>query len=205
MLDHDRSSTESWFQEEVMRLLPDLLAGARSMTSSAADAEDLVAESVARAWEKLEDLKDRDRFRGWLFCIMKNHFLSRARRRSARPTKVPLEEEEETEPAFSLFDRLHQPFLLWWGNPEQEFLNNLLKEDLEQAVESLPEPYRTVVTLADVRGFRYAEIAEALDVPVGTVRSRLARGRSRLQEALWTHAVDAGLRESDRPKEGAIE
>jgi RNA polymerase sigma-70 factor, ECF subfamily len=200
----DRSTTETWFEEEVMRLLPDLLAGARSMARSSADAEDLVAESVARAWEKLDGLEDRDRFRGWLFCIMKHQFLGNARRRNAQPTKVPLD-EEGPEPGFSLFDQLHQPFLLWWGKPEQEFLNNLLKEDLERAIESLPEPYRTVVTLSDVRGFRYQEIAEALEIPVGTVRSRLARGRSRLQRELWKHAVDAGLREADSPEGGAIE
>jgi len=188
-----------------MRLLPDLLAGARGMAPTSSDAEDLVAESVARAWEKLDDLEDRNRFRGWLFCIMKNCFLSQARRRNARPAKVPLPEEGDDEPSFSLFDRLHQPFLLWWANPERDFLNNLLKEDLEEAVDSLPEPYRTVVILADVRGFRYGEIAEALEIPVGTVRSRLARGRSRLQETLWHHAVDAGLRTSESTRKGALE
>jgi RNA polymerase sigma-70 factor, ECF subfamily len=205
MSQEDRSDTTTWFQDEVMRLLPDLLAGARGMASSSADAEDLVAESVARAWEKLGDLEERDRFRGWLFCIMKNQFLGRVRRRDARPTEVPLSEEEGHEPGFSLFDQVHQPFLLWWGNTEQDFLNNLLKEDLQQAIEGLPAPYRTVVTLADVRGFRYAEIAEALEIPVGTVRSRLARGRSRLQEELWTHAVDAGLRQHDPPEGGVLE
>ena len=200
----DQTTTETWFQEEIMRLLPELLAGARSMARSSADAEDLVAESVARAWEKLDGLEDRDRFRGWLFCIMKNQFLGGARRRKARPTKVSLD-EQEFEPGFSLFDQLHQPFLLWWGKPEQEFLNTLLKDDLERAIKSLPEPYRTVVTLSDVRGFRYAEIAEALEIPLGTVRSRLARARSRLQQELWKHAVDAGLREAESPEKGAIE
>jgi RNA polymerase sigma-70 factor (ECF subfamily) len=88
---------------------------------------------------------------------------------------------------------LHQPFLLWWGNPEQEFLTHLLQEDLERALAQLPEPYRLAVLLADVQGLSYQEIADALELPIGTVRSRLARGRSQLQKALWKHAQDAGL------------
>jgi RNA polymerase sigma-70 factor (ECF subfamily) len=100
---------------------------------------------------------------------------------------------DEPGEAFSLFEEIHQPFLLWWGNPEQEFLNKLLREDLERAVDGLPEAYRAVVVLADLEGLAYAEIAESLDIPVGTVRSRLARARAQLQKALWIHAQEAGL------------
>lgn len=178
-----------------MALLPDLLSAARYMADRRADAEDVVAEAIARAWERRDDLRDRNRFRGWLFRIMRNCFLGRRRRRDRRPDEVPLPGEGEEEPSFSLFERLHQPFLLWWGNPEEEFFDRLLKEDLERAVEGLPEAYRSVLILADVQGFSYAEIADVLDIPVGTVRSRLSRARSRLQEALWKHGVDAGLRE----------
>jgi RNA polymerase sigma-70 factor (ECF subfamily) len=95
---------------------------------------------------------------------------------------------------FSLFERLHQPFLLWWGTPEQDFLDRLLREDLIRAIEALPERFRIVVVLADVQGLSYLEIAGSLEVPIGTVRSRLARGRALLQKALWDHACDAGLR-----------
>ncbi|MDH5436448.1 MAG: sigma-70 family RNA polymerase sigma factor, partial [Gammaproteobacteria bacterium] len=90
-------------------------------------------------------------------------------------------------------DRLHQPFLLWFSNPEIEFVNNLMKEDIQRALDGLHESYRVVVVLADVEGFKYTEIAEMLEVPVGTVRSRLARGRSYLQKALWHHAKELGL------------
>lgn len=178
-----------------MGLLPDLLGAARYMADSRADAEDVVAEAVARAWERREDLRDPERFRGWIFRILRNCFLGRRRRADRRPVEIPLPGEGEDEPSFSLFERLHQPFLLWWGNPEEKFFDRLLKEDLERAVEELPDVYRSVLVLADVQGFTYAEIADVLDVPMGTVRSRLARARSRLQEALWSHAVDAGLRE----------
>jgi RNA polymerase sigma-70 factor (ECF subfamily) len=100
---------------------------------------------------------------------------------------------------FSLFEHLHQPILLWWGNPEQDFLNRLLRDDLVRAIDGLPDPYRTVVVLVDVREMPYREVATALNVPIGTVRSRLARGRSMLQKALWENAREAGLRYSSQP------
>ena len=190
-----RRERATWFEERILELLPDLYGGARSLCDQPDDVEDLVAEAVARAWEKLDQLRDRKRFRGWLFCILRNCCLGRSRKRKARPPEVPLPEEGDGRPRLSLFDRLHQPFLMWWDNAEDSFLNGLLKHDLERAIEELPDAYRQVVVLADVHQFTYAEIAEALEIPVGTVRSRLARGRAGLQEALWTHAVDAGLRD----------
>lgn len=186
-------SASTWFEEEVVALLPDLLSAARYMADSRADAEEVVAQAVARAWERRGDLRDRDSFRGWLFRILRNCWLGRKRKRDRRPDEVPLPDEDEDSPSFSLYERLHQPFLLWWGNPEDRFLDRLLREDLEEALEELPEIYRSVIVLADVQGFTYAEIAEVLDVPVGTVRSRLSRARSRLQRALWEHAEDRGL------------
>jgi RNA polymerase sigma-70 factor, ECF subfamily len=193
----DTTPDAAWFEEQVMDLLPDLLSGARAMAGNRADAEDLVADTVARAWQRREDLRERERFRGWLFRILRNGFISRLRKEKRCPDEVPLP-EEGGEPAFSLFERLHQPFLLWLGNPERDFLNGLLKEDLEAAIHALPECYRTVVSLADAQGLSYAEIADALEIPIGTVRSRLARGRARLQETLWSHAVERGLREPAR-------
>ncbi len=100
----------------------------------------------------------------------------------------------DSEAGFSIFERLHQPFLLWQHNPEQEFLDRLLRDDLARAIDDLPDVFRPTVVLVDVQGFSYEEAAEVLDVPIGTIRSRLARGRSLLQEALWTQAVDAGYR-----------
>ncbi len=194
------AATPDRFEEKVLRLLPDLYATALGMLENEADAEDLVAETVARAWSALGDLESEDRFRGWIFRILTNACIDRYRSRAARPDPVPFTEDpEESDVSFSLFERLHQPFLLWGGNPEQKFLNRLLREDLREAVRSLPLDYRLVVVLADVEGLSYREIADALEVPIGTVRSRLSRGRARLQETLWSHAVEAGLREDETP------
>lgn len=183
----------AWFEERVMALLPELMSAARYMADRRSEAEEVVAEAVARAWERRDDLRDRDRFRGWLFRILRTCHLGRRRRRDRRPEEVPLPPEGGEGASFSLFERLHQPFLLWWGDPEERFLDRLLREDLERAVDELSEAYRSTLVLVDVQGFTYAEASEILDVPVGTVRSRLSRARSRLQEALWEHARDRGL------------
>lgn len=187
-MDGIRTADEhDWFERDVVQLLPALLAAARRLTRDHADAEDLVAETVARAWRRLDTLRDRATFRGWIFRILTNCWTSECRRTASRPVLEPLFDDAEAE-SFSLFEKLHQPFLLWWSsNPEQEFLSKLLREDLEAAVDALPDAFRIVVVLADVEGFTYRDIADSLDVPVGTVRSRLARGRALLQKRLWMH------------------
>jgi RNA polymerase sigma-70 factor (ECF subfamily) len=179
-----------WFEQAVLDVLPELLGTARRLARNREDAEDLAAEAITRAWLHRGALRERDRFAGWILRILTNLFLSRRRSVASRPQETCLDEETE----FSLFDRLHQPFLLWWGTPEQDFLDRLLREDLIRAIEALPDHFRIVVVLADVEGLSYGEIAGSLEVPVGTVRSRLARGRALLQKALWDHACDAGLR-----------
>jgi RNA polymerase sigma-70 factor, ECF subfamily len=183
-----------WFCDQVRGHLPGLYATARRLAGNEADAEDLVAEAVARSWMQLDSLKDPTAFRGWIFRILTNAFITLKRKQDARPLREPFEEESHAaEPASSLFEHLHQPFLLWWSNPEQAFLRRLLREDLERAVDALPEEFRVAVLLCDVQGFSYREIAETLEVPIGTVKSRLSRGRSLLQSALWEQARDAGL------------
>jgi RNA polymerase sigma-70 factor (ECF subfamily) len=191
----EAADDRAWFEHSVLVVLPELLGTARRLARNREDAEDLAAEAITRAWLHRDGLRERDRFAGWILRILTNLFISRRRSEASRPEETDLEEEAE----FSLFERLHQPFLLWWGNPEKEFLDRLLREDLVSAIEALPERFRIVVVLADVQGLSYGEIAGSLDVPVGTVRSRLARGRALLQKALWQHACDAGLRH-ERPE-----
>lgn len=180
----------AFFRAEIERLMDRLYGTALRLTRNAADAEDLVSETVTRAWAHFDQLADRRRFHRWLLRILANTFISERRR--PRHESVDLASGEEGEP-FSLFDRLHQPFLLWWSNPEQELIRRLLREDIERALDALPVAYRTVVVLVEINGHSYAEAAELVGVPVGTVRSRLNRARSMLQRALWEQARAAGL------------
>jgi RNA polymerase sigma-70 factor (ECF subfamily) len=185
------------FETQVLAILGPLHGVARRLTNNEADAEDLVAESITRAWQARASLADAGAFRAWVFRILNNTFISERRKALARPREELLVEDgDEEEGAFSIFERLHQPFLLWFANPEQEFLDKLLREDLDRAFAALPEHYRVVVVMADIEGLKYGEIAETLDVPVGTVRSRLARARCALQRTLWTVARDHGLQMS---------
>jgi RNA polymerase sigma-70 factor (ECF subfamily) len=194
------AADREWFESMVVELLPDLFGTALRLTRNRADAEDLVADAVTRGWSHVRELADRTRLRGWLFRILTNTFLSARRTDARRGVHESL--DEETEEGFSLFEQLHAPILLWWGTPERAFLDKLLREDLTRALDGLSEPFRLVVVLADMHGCTYQEIAETLEVPIGTVRSRLARARALLQKALWMHAREAGLvgepvRESD--------
>jgi RNA polymerase sigma-70 factor (ECF subfamily) len=184
------AADRDWFEQAVLAVLPELVGTARRLARNREDAEDLAAEAITKAWLHRASLRERQRFAGWILRILTNLFISHRRSDAVRHEETGLDEETE----FSLFERLHQPFLLWWGTPEQDFLNRLLREDLVRAIEALPDRYRVVVVMADVRALSYGEIACTLEIPVGTVRSRLARGRALLQKALWEHACDAGLR-----------
>jgi RNA polymerase sigma-70 factor (ECF subfamily) len=191
------SISKEVFEAQVLAILRPLHAVAKRLTNNQADAEDLVAESVTRAWRARASLADETAFRAWVFRILNNTFVSERRKALARPREALLvNEAADEETPFSIFERLHQPFLMWFATPEQEFLDKLLREDLDRALTALPEHYRIVVVLADVEGLTYGEIAATLDVPIGTVRSRLARGRSALQRTLWTAARERGLRTS---------
>ena len=187
-------SRRRFFETEVERLMDRLFGTALRLTRNREDAEDVVAETVARAWAKLDELHDRRSFEAWIQRILSNTFVSQWRHRRCRP-EVALDAEEEGSEGdeFSLFEKLHQPFLLWWTNPEHTLINKLLHEDLEKALDSLPDVFRIVVVLVEVQGCSYPEAADLLQVPVGTVRSRLSRARGLLQRALWEQAKEAGL------------
>ncbi len=183
------------FEADIFRLMDRLYGRALRLTANAADAEDLVADTVAKAWAKLGELRDLQCFETWLFRILTNTFISAWRHRRGSGVDVAADSDEERESdEFSLFEQLHQPFLLWWGSPEHEFLNNALREDMEKALDSLPDEFRIAIVLIIVEGYTYAEAAELLEVPIGTVRSRLNRGRGLLQRALWEQAKEAGLK-----------
>ena len=192
----EQMDIKHWFGQRIEEHLDALYSFALRLTRNAADAEDLVAESVTKAWSAIGTLDDRDRFRPWMFRILHNRFISDYRKKAARPAEVTFEElsvygdEGEIEPVL-----VQQPeeFLAWWANPEQAFVNILLGNDIIVAIERLPEAFRIVVLLINVEGLSYDEAAQVLDVSPGTIRSRMNRGRMLLQRALWEHAKEAGL------------
>jgi RNA polymerase sigma factor (sigma-70 family) len=189
----DRQDRRALFEQEVERLMDRLYGTALRLTGNPDDAEDVVADAVGKAWSKLDDLRDLEALEGWLFRILNNTFVSHWRRRRTQ-AEVEQEVAEGVDVEnFSLFHKLHQPFLLWWGTPEQQFLNDVLQEDLQKALDSLPDAFRIAVVLVEVQGYTYEEVSTLLEIPVGTVRSRLSRGRSLLQKALWHQAAEAGL------------
>jgi RNA polymerase sigma-70 factor (ECF subfamily) len=190
------ADTKAWFGQRIEEHLDSLYSLALRLTRNAADAEDLVAESVTKAWSAIGTLADRDRFRPWMFRILHHGFISNYRKKAVRPVEVTFEElsvygdEDEVEPVL-----IQQPeeFLAWWSNPERAFINHLLGDHIIAAIEQLPEAFRIVVLLINVEGLSYDEAAQVLDVSPGTIRSRMNRARMLLQRALWEHAKDAGL------------
>jgi RNA polymerase sigma-70 factor, ECF subfamily len=181
----------AFFRAEIERLTDCLYGSALRLTRDRADAEDLVAETVLKAWAHFDQLSDRQCFPKWVLRILANTFVSNQRR--FRPERFEPFDIDDEECCFSLFEKLHQPFLLWWSNPEQELISKMLREDIEEAIDAIPDAFRTVLVLVEVNGLSYAETAEALGLPVGTVRSRLNRARCLLQKALWEQALEAGL------------
>lgn len=182
------------FETDVTRMMDRLYGAALRFTRNRADAEDLLGDSLAKAWKNYATLQDTDKFDGWVMRIVSNTYISRWRRHQTHQAifdeDLCTQDLDDTE---SLYARLHQPFLLWWGTPEQTFVNDLLNEDIEAALGALPESFRLTVVMVEVMGYSYEEVAESMDVPVGTVRSRLNRGRKLLQKSLWEKAREAGI------------
>ena len=185
------SHAKTFFGNGVEENLDALFSVALRLTRRAANAEDLVAEAVAKAWAAIGTLEDRTRFRPWLFRILHNTFVSEYRKKSVRPTEASYSAGEcDDDDLATLLNEQSDDFLVWWSNPERAFFNELLGEQILQALDDIPEAYRTVVILVNVEGFTYDETAEVLGIAPGTVRSRMKRGRTLLQKALWTQRPD---------------
>jgi len=190
------TDTKTWFGSVVQECLDSLYGLAMRLTRNNADAEDLVAESVAKAWSAIGTLADPNRFRPWMFRILHNCYISDYRKKSVRPATFSYDdffEEGEDDDITLLLIKQSEDFLTWWGNPEREFANKLLREDILSAIDKLPEAFRVAVLMVNVEGLSYDEAADVLGVPSGTIRSRMKRGRTLLQKALWEHALEAGL------------
>lgn len=179
------TATKAFFGDSIERHLDALYSVAIHLTRSNADAEDLVAEAVAKAWAAIGSLNDQARFRPWLFRILHNTFVSDYRKKSIRPVEASIDSDDTEDDLATLLNEQSDDFLIWWSNPEREFFNNLLGQQLTDALDNIPEAFRTVIVLVNVEGFTYDETAEVLGIAPGTVRSRMKRGRTLLQKALW--------------------
>ena len=168
------------FEDDVMPLLPQLYSAALRLTRNPADAEDVLQETLLRAFRGYGGFKAGTNLRAWLYRILTNTFINRYRQQSRQPVEVELGELED----LYLYRRLGEESGAA-RSAEEEALERFVDEDVRAAVESLPENFRIPVLLADVEGFSYKEIAKIMGVPIGTVMSRLHRGRKALEKAVW--------------------
>lgn len=178
------------FIDEAMQYAPQLYSAALRMTRHQADAEDLVQETYLRAYRSAHTFTPGTNLRAWLFRILTNVFINTYRARQRRPVETDIGDIED----LYLYRRLPQlEVAAAQLSAEQQFLEVFTDDEIRQALEDLPENFRLPVLLADVDGFSYKEIAEMLEIPVGTVMSRLHRGRKAMQRALFSYAEARGL------------
>ena len=178
------------FAELAMEHMPSLYSAALRMTRNPADAEDLVQETYLKAYRAFGSFQAGTNLKAWLYRILTNTFINTYRARKRRPEQTELDDVED----LYLYRRLGGLEAAAAGrSAEEEVLDHFTETDVKEALESLPEQFRMAVLLADVEGFSYKEIAEILDVPIGTVMSRLHRGRKALQKALFEFGVERGL------------
>src|SRR3954447_1204074 len=178
------------FADLAMEHMPSLYSAALRMTRNPSDAEDLVQETYLRAYRGLRGLTEGTNLKAWLYRILTNTFINRYRAKKRRPEETDFDDVED----FYLYRRMGGLEEARAGRSAEDELMDLFPEaEVKDAVESLPENFRLAVLLADVEGFSYKEIAEILDIPIGTVMSRLHRGRKALQKRLYDFAAERGL------------
>lgn len=177
------------FERDAMPFAHQLFSTALRMTRNHAEAEDLVQETFLKAYRSYDTFREGTNLRAWLYRILTNSYINRYRRKMRRPVETDLGDVED----FYLYSRIGDSSQVA-RSAEDEVLDVFVDEEVKAALESLPEQFRLPVLLADVDGFSYKEIAEIMDVPIGTVMSRLHRGRKALQKALWEYAEEHGLR-----------
>jgi len=179
MLFGKRDLRES-FERQAEKVFPSVLGTALRLTRSREDAEDLAQEAIVRAYDAFERF-DGSNFKAWMLRIVTNLYINRYRQRQRGPQLGSLEDEGAIEPVSSETDL-----------PDRLLFDNAVGSEIEEALAKVPEDFRMAVILSDIEGLSYQEIADATDVPIGTVRSRLARGRSLLRKSLEGYAVKEG-------------
>jgi RNA polymerase sigma-70 factor (ECF subfamily) len=187
------------FAELAMPYMSSLYAAAMRMTRNPSDAEDLVQETYLRAYRGFEGFREGTNLKAWLYKILTNTFINQYRAKKRRPEQVDLDDTED----FYFYRRLGGlETAAAQRSPETIVLDQIPEAIVKQALEALPEQFRMAVILADIEGFSYKEIADILDVPIGTVMSRIHRGRKALQKSLWEFAGERNLRPVDPVEAG---
>jgi RNA polymerase sigma-70 factor (ECF subfamily) len=176
------------FDRDVLPMLPSLYGAALRMTRNPADAEDLLQDTTLRAYRGFASFREGTNLKAWLYRILTNSFINTYRKKQREPKTVDGPEDLDE---WFLFDRLGAQSVA--RSAEDDVLQNIPDADVKEALESIPENFRMAVLLADVEGFSYKEIAEITSVPIGTVMSRLHRGRKALEKALYGVAKERGL------------
>jgi len=191
----EKSTDPREFERQAMPYLDSLYNTAFRLARNAEDAEDLVQETYLRAYRSFDQFRPGTNLKAWLFRILKNAFINEYRRRKARPRAEDFADIEE-----SFESRIDSERSGAIKNPEEQALEVSLDQNVQLALDELPSDYRMTVLLADIEGFSYKEIAEILEIPIGTVMSRLYRGRKLLEEALLRYARSHNyLREGEEP------
>ena len=183
-------SAKDQFTSDAMQYAPQLFSTALRITRSRSDAEDLVQETYIKGWRSFHTFQEGTNLRAWLFRIMTNTYINKYNAKKRKGTEVELDDVEE----LFLYKRLgsiDQSQLS--SSAEDQMLELFTDDEVKNALEELPEDFRVPVLLSDVDGFSYKEIAEMLEIPIGTVMSRLHRGRKAMQKMLYEYARDRGL------------
>lgn len=184
---------EQLFEKELIPHVDALTTFAYHLTYNEEDAKDLVQETFMKAYKALDSYVEGTNAKAWLFKILKNAYINQYRKKARRPTKVDFEE-------FIGYQDKDESSVTDYQDLRIELFENLLGDEVTMAINSLPIDFRTVILLCDVEGFTYEEISKIIDIPIGTVRSRLHRARNMLKEKLKTYAESLGYKDNRSKK-----